>query len=241
MENVTTATALHAHESTPTLRSLVESGHVSELLPSLPLRRIPLQQRSKQRVNRILAAGTDLLLAQGTEAVTTSAVCERAGIPIGSIYQFFPEREALLTSLVELSGRSLIRQLEDTYSSSATPLSQRSSDVVETLRTTWGREPFGARSWNVLLASPMTSRQALNLHHQAATSLSAALQLDETAPVDAQQRCTVLLTAMTSVLAGHAAHSSHPDNGILDALRTWAEHLFDASTAMHGGTDERGT
>jgi AcrR family transcriptional regulator len=218
MESVTTLT---------TIRSITQADHVSNLLPHLPLRRTPLQKRSRQRVIDILGTGTELLLTHGTEGVTTSSISERAAIPIGSIYQFFPDRDALLLSLVELSGHSLINQLGEVYSSSAVSLPQRCSDVVEALSGNWGQDAIGARSWNILLSSPATAPAAERLHQQAAVALQQALHCDQNHLADVPQRCTLLLTTMTSVFAGHAAHSPDPDSTTVVALRKWAGHLFE--------------
>lgn len=73
---------------------------------SLERRRIPSQERAKARVDSILTATRELLLEAGIGAVTTARVAERAGIPVGSVYQYFPNKKAILAALYEdyLSG-----------------------------------------------------------------------------------------------------------------------------------------
>ncbi|MCP9834230.1 MULTISPECIES: TetR/AcrR family transcriptional regulator [unclassified Cyanobium] len=66
-----------------------------------PLRRQPRQARSQERVRRILAAAEELFVAGGVGSTTTNAIAARAGVPIGSLYQFFPDKGAILRSLAE--------------------------------------------------------------------------------------------------------------------------------------------
>lgn len=63
------------------------------------LRREPIQDRSKQRVERILQAATSVFAEVGYEAATTEAIAERADVPIGSLYQFFPNKKALFEAV----------------------------------------------------------------------------------------------------------------------------------------------
>ncbi len=62
-------------------------------------RRAPSQQRSRERVERMLAAASALITEQGSDAMRMGEVAERAGVSIGSLYQFFPNREALVEAL----------------------------------------------------------------------------------------------------------------------------------------------
>lgn len=64
------------------------------------LRRQPTQQRSRERVQRILDAAADLLEQGGYPALTTTAIATRADVSIGSLYQFFSNVEAIVTELV---------------------------------------------------------------------------------------------------------------------------------------------
>ena len=64
-------------------------------------RRTPTQQRSRERVERMLAAATELIARQGSDALRMSEVAERAGVSIGSLYQFFPDKTAIIGTLVE--------------------------------------------------------------------------------------------------------------------------------------------
>lgn len=64
-------------------------------------RKAPSQQRSRQTVERILDAAARLLDERGYAATTTNHVAELAGVSIGSLYQYFPNKDALLVALAE--------------------------------------------------------------------------------------------------------------------------------------------
>lgn len=63
------------------------------------MRRQPRQARGQQRVAQILDAAELLFAEQGYEGASTNAIAAQAGVPIGSIYQFFPNKEAILHGL----------------------------------------------------------------------------------------------------------------------------------------------
>jgi AcrR family transcriptional regulator len=64
-------------------------------------RKRPRQDRSKDTVSAILAATARVLVKQGFDGLTTNAVAAAAGVSIGSLYQYFPNKEALVASLIE--------------------------------------------------------------------------------------------------------------------------------------------
>lgn len=64
-------------------------------------RRIPRQQRSRERVERILDAAVRIVLENGADAVTTRSVADLAEVPVASIYQYFADRDGLLLALAE--------------------------------------------------------------------------------------------------------------------------------------------
>jgi AcrR family transcriptional regulator len=62
-------------------------------------RRIPIQERSQKRVERILDAAAQVFARQGYDAATMEAIASEADTSIGSIYQFFPNKLAVYTAL----------------------------------------------------------------------------------------------------------------------------------------------
>ncbi|MFJ6796321.1 TetR family transcriptional regulator [Streptomyces sp. NPDC091268] len=77
--------------------------------PDHPLRRAPIQQRSADRLARILDACAELLDETGYEHLSTRAVARRAGVPIGSVYRFFGNKRAMA---IALAHRNLDRYAE---------------------------------------------------------------------------------------------------------------------------------
>lgn len=63
-------------------------------------RKLPAQRRSKQTVAAILAATFRVLDESGAEGLTTTRVAAVAGVSVGTLYQYFPHREALLHALL---------------------------------------------------------------------------------------------------------------------------------------------
>ncbi len=63
-------------------------------------RRVPTQERSRQRVARILDAAASVFAEQGHDAATMEAIAAKAETSIGSIYQFFPNKAAVFDALV---------------------------------------------------------------------------------------------------------------------------------------------
>ncbi|AXB46009.1 TetR family transcriptional regulator [Amycolatopsis albispora] len=66
-----------------------------------PLRRQPVQQRSAKRVEQMLDAGAALIDEIGYEALTTTLIAKRAGVAVGSLYQFFPDKRAVVQALTQ--------------------------------------------------------------------------------------------------------------------------------------------
>jgi AcrR family transcriptional regulator len=63
------------------------------------MRRQPKQARSQERVKQILNVAEQMFIAEGYNATTTNAIAARAGVPIGSLYQFFPDKGSIVQAL----------------------------------------------------------------------------------------------------------------------------------------------
>jgi AcrR family transcriptional regulator len=67
--------------------------------PSIAARKTPRQQRSMRLVADILEAAIRILRAEGAARFTMARVAEKAGVSVGSLYQYFPNKEAILFRL----------------------------------------------------------------------------------------------------------------------------------------------
>lgn len=78
-------------------------------------RRVPKQARAQERVVRILDAARAELQARTPGEIRTEDIAERAGVPVGSLYQYFPSKAALLAAVAESvvaeADRVVARQL----------------------------------------------------------------------------------------------------------------------------------
>ncbi|OJB11775.1 TetR family transcriptional regulator [Burkholderia ubonensis] len=64
-------------------------------------RLVPAQQRSRERFERILACAAEVMVEKGCDAFRMSDIVERTGIAFGSLYQYFPDKTAVIGTLAE--------------------------------------------------------------------------------------------------------------------------------------------
>lgn len=64
-------------------------------------RKMPTQHRARVTVESILQAAESIIYNEGYEVATTNHIAEVAGVSIGSLYQYFPSKEAIVAGLVE--------------------------------------------------------------------------------------------------------------------------------------------
>src|SRR5436305_13842349 len=76
-----------------------------------PLRRVPVQGRSVARVARMLDACAELIDDLGYDGLTTTLLAERAGVAIGSVYQFFPDKRAIVQALTMRNLEAYLQRL----------------------------------------------------------------------------------------------------------------------------------
>jgi AcrR family transcriptional regulator len=69
--------------------------------PAFEPRKTPVQARSTVTVEAIYEATIQVLLSEGAERLTTTRVAERAGVSVGTLYQYYPNKQSLLFAVLE--------------------------------------------------------------------------------------------------------------------------------------------
>ncbi|WP_214108433.1 TetR/AcrR family transcriptional regulator [Acrocarpospora catenulata] len=120
------------------------------------LRRRPAQRRSVERVERMLDECALLLDEVGYEALTTKEVARRAEVPIGTFYQFFPDKQGLVRALAMRNldaflGRMATRLSAVTLGDWTDAVDLSVDEFVRMKRTTPG---FGVMDFGEILAAP---------------------------------------------------------------------------------------
>jgi AcrR family transcriptional regulator len=82
----------------------------SSKAPPLKPRKTPNQARAKQTVAFLLEAAAQVLERDGLEGFNTNAVAERAGVSIGSLYQYFPGKDALTLALMHREDERFLEE-----------------------------------------------------------------------------------------------------------------------------------
>ena len=99
--------------------------------PVISARKKPSQARSTQLVADILEAAIRVLVRDGAPRFTAARVAETAGISVGSLYQYFPNKEAILFRLQAEEWRQTMDQLERILGEASVPPPERLKTAVE--------------------------------------------------------------------------------------------------------------
>jgi AcrR family transcriptional regulator len=98
-------------------------------------RKEPRQERARATVDAILAATARILVKEGYDRASTNKIALQAGVSVGSLYQYFPSKEALVSALIERHSNDMIRYLEERAARTApdAPLRAIVRDVVHAM------------------------------------------------------------------------------------------------------------
>ena len=180
--------------------------------PSANPRKFPIQERSRATVDAITQAATYILTRFGWERLTTNAIAERAGVNISSLYQYFPNKEAIVAELKRRHIAGTRKALATILSGLSTQSSLR--EVLTRLVESMVREHRMAPAMHRVFAEelPRTVRCALSDEEDVHEQLFAALQQFMENVPDPQFAIYILRTATHAII--HEAASNRPE--ILD-------------------------
>jgi AcrR family transcriptional regulator len=102
----------------------------------LERRRQPVQERSRETVTAIIEAAAQVFERYGYAAGTTNRIAARAGVSVGSLYQYFPNKEAILLSLTERhmdDGQRRLAPLARAFATKPPPLQEGLERLVTTI------------------------------------------------------------------------------------------------------------
>ncbi|XDD50343.1 TetR/AcrR family transcriptional regulator [Leptospira sp. WS92.C1] len=130
-----------------------ESGKDPSLLNP---RKEPSQKRSIDRVQKILDVVTVLLEKNGAEAITTNMIAQEAEIPIGSLYQYFPNKHAVLNAVGQRHLERVNQMLSEIFESELAGQSWEDliDCVIDSFANFYLTEPGFAPLWSSMKQDP---------------------------------------------------------------------------------------
>ena len=172
-------------------------------------RREPKQQRSRHTVDAVLEAVQLVVKRHGAQAITTNRIAEVAGVSIGSLYQYFPDKRAIFTALHDGHVDDVRQVIEQTMAAcGSAPLEEFTRELVQGLVNVHAE--FGEPHEVVSSAVPESALGFKNaLHHTFGRVLSRADQ--ERYSLDERERMLFVLPRMVESLVHGAAHQARAD------------------------------
>lgn len=188
-------------------------------------RRKPAQERALHKVELILESATRIIDQEGLDGLTTNRIAETAGISIGTLYQYFPNKQAIIYTLGQRELHEVTRKLVDTLREQS---SQNTDDQARrVIRTVFGAFDGRSRVYRMLLGHALTQGNhkvlddAANLIAGLLTSSGIQLNIGSARQLS-KAEAFVLTWAFVGVIraAVVADETSLPSEQIEDALLT---------------------
>ena len=137
------------------------------------LRRVPQQGRSREKVRRILDAADALLAREGADALVTSRVAREAGVAVGSVYAYFPDKEAIVEALALRYWSTVTDSIAgvveaDARAPVADPVAAVMGAVLETFR--------GSAGFRALWFGPLRSERIRDVTRPLRTTVGAWIE-----------------------------------------------------------------
>ncbi len=166
------------------------------------MRRTPQQARGQRRVAQILDAAAEVFAEIGYEAATTNAIAIRANTSIGSLYQFFPNKHAILDALARRYESQLTQLLDIMFSGDDAPLQDALEALIDRIAEFYLAHPafqamFSASRDSGALSSIADSMCALIIVRVSDRFMT---EVDALGPADAELYATIVVYTMRGLI-----------------------------------------
>lgn len=193
---------------------------------TIEIRRVPKQARSRERYERILDAARSLIAARGNDAVSMREIADKSGMPVSSVYQYFPDKNSLLWTLISGNFERLesewLGQLAAAGSVEETNAAAR--DLFDAFVSLCERDSSFAKLWNSAQANAVLSELDRALNERVATAYAEKLgALIPTSDTDRIRRTTLLTATLSSAAIQLAFSDPTIRDGVLDDFRELME------------------
>ena len=113
-------------------------------------RRIPSQQRGRERFEKILAVASQLIESHGSDGLKMSEIVEKADLSFGALYQYFPDRSAIFATLAERFNEQGRRCVEEELAkvTDAAALQRALANIADEYYAFFRREPVMRDIWH---------------------------------------------------------------------------------------------
>jgi AcrR family transcriptional regulator len=148
----------------------------STIAAKLRPRKSPVQARSAATVEALHMATIQVLMREGLSRCTTTYIAQRAGTSVGSLYQYYPNRDALLVAVLEMHldeiAGSVNRSCQEQRGK---PVSDMASALVTTFLAAKLRDPDKSRVLYAVAGERGGAKLAARVHARMATAITAML------------------------------------------------------------------
>lgn len=198
-------------------------------------RRRPAQARSRERFERILQAARDVLVETGFESFTFDEVSRRAGVPIGTLYQFFANKYVLICELDRQDTAANVEELEK-FSQHVPALQWPDllDEFIDHLARMWREDPSRRAVWHAIQSTPATRTTGADTERTMLLPLAAILE-PLAQDMEYEQRIELarfLVHTVVSLLnyATHADSDEDFDAVVTEIKRMLVAYLFSVAT-----------
>ncbi len=182
-------------------------------------RKQPSQERSRQTVDALLQGAARVLMRDGYDRASTNRIAEEAGVSIGSLYQYFPTKEALVAALIEREVESQFHVVSSRLAEVMdAPLETAVRELVEAVVDAHRLHPKLHRVLTEEVPRVGALKRIVELEAKTAELLVAGLALrrDEVRPQNLELAAFLLVHAVEGVV--HGAVNYHPEHIENEAL-----------------------
>jgi len=194
-------------------------------------RRRPTQERSQKKFDQLLAVSRELLLQVGFESFTCEEVANRAGLPIGTLYQFFQNKYVIVCELDRVDAIAVRRELE-AFARAIPSLDWPKflDRLVDHMAQLWANDPSRRAVWHAVQSTPATRATAAVIERDFAAEVAKVLA-PLTPGMDRDRRkviAEVVVYVVYSMLNFSIRDGQSHDEAVVELKRLLTAYLLSA-------------